>query len=335
MYKLKTKLHERQRQYKAGNLQTLIVDVTNKCNMHCQFCYAEPFAKSKPVELEILKKALDEAYDMGVFHYTLMGGEPFADYERLKKIITMLHPDETYINIVSNGWMLTSEKVEELRELGVDKITFSLDSGIEDEHDRNRMPGSYKRVLEAIDMVTESGLLSAISTVVTHESLYSEGFQKAYQIAKEKGIRFEVQIAEPVGKWDGNRECLITKEDADYIYKLYQDSPIMDNGQIMVKRDLYRGHSDQGGKVCCPAGKEFMSITADGNFLPCNFIQASLGNIKDKSLREMRNDLLKSKWFCNEYPYCILGECDEYFDEVVMKYKDEEKPLDAYKVFDL
>ena len=73
----------------------------------------------------------------------------------------------------------------------------------------------------------------------------------------------------------------------------------MENGQTMVKRDLYRGE-----KVCCPAGTEFMAITVDGNFMPCNFIQATLGNIKDKSLKEMRMDLLKSEWFCKEYPYC-------------------------------
>lgn len=331
MYQLKTKLHEREKAYKSGDLKSIALDVTNRCNMNCKFCYAETFAKKEPIALDILKKALDEAYDMGVCHYILQGGEVLADYDRLKKIIAMIYPDETYINIVSNGWGMTREKIEELKNLQVDKITFSLDSGIESEHDGNRMPGGYKRVLAAIDMVKEAGLLSGISTVVTHENIHGEGFKKAYEIAKDKDIRFDIQIAEPVGKWDGNKECLITKEDAAYIYHLYQNSPVMSNGQTMVKRDLYRG----GAKVCCPAGTEFMAITVDGNFMPCNFIQATLGNIKDKSLREMRNDLLKSTWFCEEHPYCILGECDRYFEEVVAKYKDVDKPLDAYKVFGL
>ena len=60
-----------------------------------------------------------------------------------------------------------------------------------------------------------------------------------------------------------------------------------------------------------------------------------MGNIKDKSLKEMRMDLLKSEWFCKEYPYCILGECNEYFEEVVEKYRDADKPLNAYEVFGL
>lgn len=330
MYATKYELHEREAQHSEGQLRSIALDVTNLCNMSCKFCYADTFAKKEPVALDILKRALDEAYDMGVCHYILQGGEVCADFERLKAVISMIYPEKTYINVVSNGWGMTKERICELKDCMVDKITFSLDSGIKEEHDASRMPGSFERVLKAIKDVKSVGLLTGISTVVTHDSLYGDGFKKAYDIAEQNGIRFDVQIAEPVGKWDGNKECLITKEDAAYIMELYKQSPIMDNGQTMVKRDLYRGN-----KVCCPAGKEFMAITVDGNFMPCNFIQASLGNIKDKSLRDMRNDLLKSEWFCKEYPYCILGESDDYFYSIVSKYKDEKKPLDAYRVFEL
>ncbi len=203
MYALKTKLHEREKAYRPGNLRSIALDVTNKCNMHCRFCYADTFAQKEPVSLDLLKKALDEAYEMGVCHYILQGGEVFADYDRLKSIMTMIHPDETYINIVTNGWNVTKAKVVELKELQADKITFSLDSGIEAEHDANRMTGSFSKVLDAIDIVKNEGLLTGISTVVTHQNLHSEGFRKAYEIAKNQRIRFDVQIAEPVGKWDG------------------------------------------------------------------------------------------------------------------------------------
>ncbi len=330
MYANKPKLHERERNHKHGELKSLHLDVTNKCNMKCKFCYAETFADKEPISLEILKGALDEAYEMGVTHYCLTGGEVCADYERLKKIISMIHPEETFINIISNGWGMTKERILELKELQVDKIAFSLDSGIEAEHDANRMPGSFKRVLRAIDNVLEAGLLCGISTVVTHESLYSEGFRKAYEIAENKGIRFEVQIAEPVGKWDANKECLITKEDSEYIYKLRENGPVMKNGEKMVRRDIY-----QWDGTYCKAGREIMSISADGNFMPCNYIQATLGNIQDRTLKEMREDLLQSEWFNKEYNYCILGECDRFIDEVVLKYKDCAKPLDAYEVFGL
>ena len=100
---------------------------------------------------------------------------------------------------------------------------------------------------------------------------------------------------------------------------------------MVKKRDLFRG----GDTPCCPAGTEFMAITVDGNFMPCNFIQATLGNIRERTLKEMREDLLQSKWFNREYPFCILGESEEYFESIVLKYKEKEKPLDAYEVFGL
>ncbi len=330
MYSQKPKLHERQRKFQPGNLRTLSLDVTNRCNMNCPHCYAVTFADVKPIELSILQKALEEAYEIGVFHYVLQGGEPTEDPERLEAIITMIHPDETYINVVSNGWNMTLEKIKWLKKLKVDKIAFSLDSGIKEEHDANRKVGSFERTMEAIDNVLNEGLLASISMVLTHKNLHSLGFQKAYEYAKKKLIRFDAQIAMPFGKWDGKKGMLLTPEDSKYIKKLQLSCPILPNGQKMINRDIFTGAKDH-----CPAGTEFMAITADGQFLPCNFLQFSLGSIRNKSLTKMRADLLTNGWFDGNHPNCIGGEDNEFIDTFVMPYINQPKPLDAYKIFNL
>ncbi len=330
MYSVKNKLHGRKKAYKPGNLRTIALDVTPKCNMKCHHCYAETFVKVKPIELDILKKALDEFYALGVFHYVLQGGEPIADPNRLEAILKMCYPNETYINVVSNGWDMTKDRVIWLKDLKVDKIAFSLDSGIEKEHDIIRGEGSYKRVLDAIDYVLEEGLLTSISIVVTHESLYSEGFKNAYEYAKNKKIKMDIQIAEPVGKWDGKKEFLVTPEDSKYIKRLQLNSLRLPNGQRMINRDIFCGDRDH-----CPAGIEFMGLTADGHFLPCNFLQFSLGNISDKSIKEMRDNLLTSAWFRGDYPNCLCGENQEFINKYIIPYKEMKKPLNAYKIFGL
>ncbi len=330
MYSLKPRLHLRQKQHKHGDLRTLSLDVTSTCNLKCAKCYAEVFAGTKPVALEVLKKAVDEAYRLGVYHYVLQGGEPITEPSRLEAILRMIYPEETYINVVSNGWMMTSERIRWLKDLNVDKISFSLDSGIEKEHDAERGAGSYARVLEAIDDVLAQGLLSSISTVVTHQSLYSKGFKLAYDHAQKKGIRIDVQIAEPVGKWDGRREILMTPEDTRYIKELQIKSPFLSNGQRMVSRDIYSGDRDH-----CPAGGEFMAIANDGSVLPCNFLHYSLGNIRDRSLADMRQDLLTCGWFDGKHPVCLCGEDREFIDKFVMPFVGKQKPLDAYELFDL
>lgn len=330
MYAEKHRLHERQRLHKAGSLRTIALDVTPRCNMKCSHCYAETFRRVKPIELSILRRSLDEAYELGVFHYILQGGEPIQDPSRLESVIRMCHPHESYLNVVSNAWSMNVEKIRWLKQLAVDKITFSLDSGIETEHDANRMPGSYRRVLRAIDNVLNEGLLTSISTVVTHESLYSEGFRRAYEYARGKGIRIDVQIAEPVGKWDGQKRHLITPSDARYIKKLQLEGPIVKSGQRLVNRDIFCGECDH-----CPAGCEFMALTADGQLLPCNFLQYSLGDIRDKTIREMRAVLLTSAWFDGKHARCLCGEEMEFIDTFIVPYVDRPKPLDAYEVFNL
>ncbi len=330
MYSEKPKLHARQKLWKEGNLKSISLDITSKCNMNCCHCYAKTFRNVNQVGLDVLKKALEELYEIGVFHYILQGGEAIVDSERLEAVIKMIHPDETYINVASNGWAMTLEKIRWLKKLKVDKISFSLDSGIEEEHDASRSLGSFKRVFEAIDNVIKEGLDVSFSIVITHDSLRSEGFRKAYEFAKKKRIRMEAQIAEPVGMWDGRTDLLITKEDAKFIKELDLNSPLALDGRNLVKRDLYRGKEDY-----CPAGKEFMAISPDGEFLPCNFLQFSLGNIKDKSIKEMRDTLLTNKWFNKKYRHCLVGENEEFINTYVMPYVGKQKPLDANKIFEL
>jgi len=330
MYSKKPKLHKRQKLHKPGNLRTLSLDVTPWCNMECPHCYAVTFANVEPIALNILQEAMDEAYEMGVFHYVFQGGEPIVDSARLEAILRMCHPDETYLNVVTNGWDMTLERIRWLKDLKVDKIAFSLDSGIEEQHDANRRRGSYRRTLEAIDNVLNEGLLASISIVVTHQSLYSEGFKRAYEYAKSQGIRIDVQIAEPVGKWDGKKEYLMTPQDSEYIKRLRMNSPVLKNGQIMVNRDIFTGAQDH-----CPAGTEFMALTANGLLLPCNFLQFSLGNIRDKTITEMRNALLSNSWFNGKHPVCLCGEDPQFIDTFIMPYLGQEKPLDAYKIFNL
>ena len=311
-------------------LRTLAVDVTPVCNMFCSHCYAETFRDSQAVPLEKMEKALEEAYRLGVFHYVLQGGEPLVSPARLEAIIGYCRPDESYINVVSNGWAVTPDKVKWLVDLQVDKMTFSLDSGVEAEHDAIRGKGSYQRVLRAMDIVQNSGLLCGISTVVSRGSLSSEGFRIVYELAVAKGVRLHLQVAEPVGKWDGEKGNLITPEENRIIKDLERTCPRISTGQPMIHRDIFCGDQDH-----CPAGTEFMAISSDGNFLPCNFLQFTLGKVGDKSLADMRQDLLASPWFDGSHPNCICGEDDEFIDTFIVPHKGQTKPLNAYEVFGL
>lgn len=314
-----------------GTLRSIELAVTSKCNMQCAHCYAEPFSKDIGVSLEKLEPFFKEAYDLGVSQYILQGGEAILDMPRLENIIRMISPEETFINVASNGWAMTRDVVRHLKYLNVDKITFSLDSGFEEEHDANRRKGSFKKVLEAIDVTIDEGLLAAVSFVVTHQNLHTEAFAKVVDYALQKKIRVDVQIAMPVGKWEGEKDLLITPEDAAHILRMRQELPTTPNGQKSISRDTYKFSNE----IHCPAGTEFMAVSVSGDVFPCNFCQYSLGKIGDIPLAEMRKAITSTRWFNGQHPCCPMGEDQEFFDLYVAPNVKEQKPLDAYNLFNL
>ena len=145
----------------------------------------------------------------------------------------------------------------------------------------------------------------------------------------------DIQIAEPIGKWDGKKEYLMTPEDSKYIKQLQLNSPVLPDGQRMITRDIFTNDIYAGEKDHCLAGTEFMGLTPDGQLLPCNFLQFSLGNIRDRMITEMRDALLTNSWFRDAQPKCLCGEDREFIDRFIMPYVGQPKPLDAYRIFDL
>lgn len=329
MYKNKPKLHALQAAHKAGEFRTLSVDVTSRCNMKCPHCYAEPFKNRPDADLETMCAAIREARSMGAYHFVFQGGEPITEPGRLEAMIKATEPDSAYINVVSNGWEMTVDKIEWLGDLGVDKIAYSLDSGIEKEHNAVRGNGSFDRVLNSIMSTDDAGILASISLVVTRQSFGSEGFWSAYTFAFDSKIRIDLQIAEPVGLWEGNLDALVTPEQTQFIQMLRKYSPILPNGQKMVNRDLFT-MDDQS---CCPAGREFMAITSDGHILPCNFLQFTLGKVGKVKLKDARDRLLKSTWFSYPCGRCLCGEDRTFIEKFITPYVGKTKPLDASLLF--
>ncbi|HLC42603.1 MAG TPA: SPASM domain-containing protein, partial [Methylomirabilota bacterium] len=177
--------------------------------------------------------------------------------------------------------------------------------------------------------IVQAGLHTAISTVATHKNLHSEGMQTLFRFARENRYRIDVQVAQPVGMWEGRMDLLIDQEDAAYLRALRDPSQTNLNGQVLVNRDLYPTLCREG----CPAVKEFLSITTKGEVLPCTFIQISLGNIRNRSLKEMRAAALRNEYFALYNPTCLSGEDRGFIDRYLARVWGQDKPGDGTRIF--
>jgi radical SAM protein with 4Fe4S-binding SPASM domain len=144
-------------------LQTLIFEVTQRCNHACLHCYnvwlsdaqAYPHGELDTAgTLALLNKALDETR---CNHVTLTGGEPLLR-EDLTEILDLLRERGVRTTIISNGRLLDEPTVVNLLDRGVALFELPLLSRRREVHDRlSGSPGAFDAVLAAMAHIRYHG----------------------------------------------------------------------------------------------------------------------------------------------------------------------------------
>jgi MoaA/NifB/PqqE/SkfB family radical SAM enzyme len=102
-----------------------------RCNLDCGYCN-EYDNVSKPVPLEEMKKRLDILADMGTSIITISGGEPLMHPE-LEEIIRHIRKRGMIAGMITNGFLLSKERIGTLNEAGLEHLQISIDNLVPDE----------------------------------------------------------------------------------------------------------------------------------------------------------------------------------------------------------
>lgn len=309
-------------------LRTMTVMINSECNCLCEHCFAESFSevsqKDKKMTLSEMKAALREMVNNGVYHFCLQGGEPFL-HPDLNELIKACLPHKSFINITTNGTVADKERLREVYRLGVDKIAVSIDSFFSDEHDRFRNNlGCHRKAMDTLVTAKEVGLEVGIAVTVTNETIHTDSIKKLFNLAKELDINVDVNIPQPVGKWDGRVDKLLTDDNFAYVNQLHKKN-------VHIRRDIYAHIGREG----CPAVKESMHMDVFGNIYPCVFMHITIGNIKDHYLRDIRINAMNIKEFTNYEHKCLSGEDRNFITKYVSKGFGLKKPVDGFEIFGL
>jgi MoaA/NifB/PqqE/SkfB family radical SAM enzyme len=132
---LRTRLREL-RMIAKGLLSTrhpLLVHIIpmRRCNLSCTYCNEfDDF--SKPVPLEEMQRRLDLLAGMGTAIITISGGEPLLHPE-LDDVIRHIRCRGMIAGLITNGYLLTAERVERLNRAGLEHLQISIDNATPDE----------------------------------------------------------------------------------------------------------------------------------------------------------------------------------------------------------
>jgi MoaA/NifB/PqqE/SkfB family radical SAM enzyme len=102
-----------------------------RCNLACTYCN-EFNDFSKPVAIEVMYQRLDRLADLGTTIVTISGGEPLLHPE-LDLIIARIRRRGMIAGMITNGYLLTADRIARLNRAGLDHLQISIDNVMPDE----------------------------------------------------------------------------------------------------------------------------------------------------------------------------------------------------------
>src|SRR5215467_4913377 len=97
-----------------------------RCNLACTYCN-EFDAVSAPVPLAEMLRRVDHLAALGTTIITISGGEPMLHPE-LDQIIRHIRQKGAMATLITNGYMLTAERIQQLNHAGLDYLQISIDN---------------------------------------------------------------------------------------------------------------------------------------------------------------------------------------------------------------
>jgi MoaA/NifB/PqqE/SkfB family radical SAM enzyme len=102
-----------------------------RCNLSCAYCN-EYDDFSKPVPLPEMQRRVDLLARMGTAVITISGGEPLLHPE-LDAVIARIRSHGILTGLITNGYLLTAERIERLNRAGLEYLQISIDNVLPDD----------------------------------------------------------------------------------------------------------------------------------------------------------------------------------------------------------
>src|SRR3982751_1284455 len=102
-----------------------------RCNLSCAYCN-EYDNFSKPVPLETMLGRLELLGKLKTGVITLSGGEPLL-HPDLDEVIRGIRRNATLAGLITNGYLLTAERIQRLNDAGLDYLQISIDNVMPDD----------------------------------------------------------------------------------------------------------------------------------------------------------------------------------------------------------
>ena len=273
-------------------------NVTRKCNMKCSHCYINADTKESITELttEEAKKLIDQICEVSKPLLVLSGGEPLLRPD-IYDLVRYGASKGLKMGIGSNGSLIETDAAKKLKEAGIETVSISLDSHIPEQHDKFRgIQGSWEKAVNAIKVLRKNGVLVQVNTTVTQQN-YSQ-IDEIMSLVEKLGVEnFHLFFLVPTGRGvkiadisSTKYEEMIRKTFAKIAQRKLNVRPSCAPQFMRIAKEM--GLNMSRWIRGCIAGLYYCRIYPNGEVTPCPYLPIKLGNIREKTFKEI--------WFNSE-----------------------------------
>jgi MoaA/NifB/PqqE/SkfB family radical SAM enzyme len=270
---------------------------TRRCNLSCAYCN-EYDTVSKPVSTETMVERINRLADLGTGVITLSGGEPLLHPE-LDDIIRAMRRRGVIAGMITNGYLLTPERVQRLNAAGLDHLQISIDNVKPDDVSKK----SLKVLDKKLQVLAEHALFHVnINSVVGGGIHNPDDALVVGRRAIELGFSATVGI---IHDGDGQLRPLGERERA-----VYHQMKSMENrhfARLNFFQDAIAAGKPNDWR--CRAGARYMYICEDGLVHYCSQQRGYPGKpLAEYTREDIRREYLSEKPCA---PYCTVS-CVHY-----------------------
>ncbi|MGD9106108.1 MAG: 12,18-didecarboxysiroheme deacetylase [Desulfobacterales bacterium] len=185
--RMSSKLPSHLLQFSSDKRPVIVWNITKRCNLKCVHCYAHAKNMAFDSELSTLegKNLLDDLAEFGVPVILFSGGEPLTRKD-LPELAAYAVKKGMRAVISTNGTLITPEKAQTLKEIGLSYVGISLD-GMEDINDRFRgVKGAFKAALQGIENCKKAGIKVGLRFTINKSNVAE--ITKIFKLLQEMDI---------------------------------------------------------------------------------------------------------------------------------------------------
>ncbi len=264
----------------------MILSPTWQCNLKCAGCYTLGYQRHPGLSRDLVMRILDECEDLGIHFITVLGGEPFM-YPYLLDMLEA-HPN-IFWQIYTNGTMMDREKAQRISELGNAAVVVSIE-GYEEETDRWRGNGVYRKIMDAMDYLREARILFGASATVTRHNVETVSSPKFIDMLIDKGSVAQMYFLYLPVNGKADFSLMVTPEQRNLLRKRVIETR---RTKPLFVLDFWNDGPHVNG--CIAGGRRYFHINANGDVEPCVYTHIAVDNIKHVRLADaLDSELFRS-----------------------------------------